>query len=143
MQTVTQMANHDKQPPDDFGPPKRIAPEKTQVVKYSRTSGCSGGTAPCNGNIPGENKQNSVDSRINGSHTEYNRGASPQRDRDGYSSCYNISDYSHSARAMKTISMIDNIMWYGLWAVRLTLLATIMFIVSGLFDNFALLIAPR
>jgi hypothetical protein len=148
MQIVTKMAKLDT---DDFGP--KGPPPEEKASKPNGTGGCSGGTTSFyekgnrRGQIVDESDHGShgkdvMGLGINGYSTFDNKRAVTQGPGNGHRGCDYLHNHPHTLRAMKTMSMVDDALWWGVWFFRVALAVIIISIIFGRAGEMSLLVWP-
>ena len=125
------MAKSEK--PDDFGPPR--IEQKETPIEHSRESGRLRGAEPFDGVVHGASEQDPMDYRTPRGHRRYDWGAVAQGGRNGDRRSDYIPAHPHSIRAVKAMGMADKVLWWGMWGLRLAVIATLISIVYGLTEG--------
>jgi hypothetical protein len=123
---LTPMANPEDT--DDVGLPRDSRQEKTPI-KHSRESGHPGGERASDRDIHGSREQEFMGGGNHGGYSRYDWGAAAQGNRNGDRGGDYIPSHPHSIRAVKAMTLIDSILWWGIWVFRLAVAVTLAIIV--------------
>jgi hypothetical protein len=127
---------------DDFGNSRRTPEAEKTHIEPDGAGCCSGGKASSHGNVCGEGRENALDFGNNRGHTRYDWRTHTERPGNGDCGGDYIPGHPHSHRAVRAMGVVDDVLWWGVWGLRLALAGVIISILFGLFDGYALLKAP-